>query len=53
MNRYIVTGPRRINGATKGRTVDLDPATYNIDALIAAGHIKPKPAPAETTKEAD
>lgn len=53
MNRYTVIGPRRINGVTKGRTVDLDPAVYNINALIDAGHIKPKPTPADTEKEVD
>lgn len=51
--RFTVTGPRRIEGVPKGGTVDLDPAAHNIDALIVAGHIKPKLARAETAKEAD
>jgi hypothetical protein len=48
--RFTVTGPRRIEGVPKGGTVELDPATHNIAALIAAGHIKPKKT--QTSEEA-
>lgn len=37
--RFDVVGPLRVAGVETGGVVDLDPARYNIDALIAAGHI--------------
>lgn len=39
--RFEVVGPCRVAGAGKGETVQLDPAVVNIDALIAAGHVRP------------
>lgn len=39
--RFEVVGPCRIAGVGKGEAVQLDPATVNIDALIAAGHVRP------------
>jgi hypothetical protein len=48
--RFTVIGPRRIEGVTRGGTVELDPAVHNIAALTAAGHIKPKKA--QTSEEA-
>lgn len=49
--KHVVIGSRRIAGVAKGGTVDLDPAEYNIPALVAAGHIQPVSKPKATPKE--
>jgi hypothetical protein len=40
MTKYTVTGPFPIADVAPGGTVDLDPDTVNVDALIEAGHIE-------------
>lgn len=50
-----VVGPRPVAGVTQGGTVELDPERYNVDALVAAGHVevaKPKAGPKAADSEA-
>ncbi|WP_166427499.1 hypothetical protein [Nonomuraea mesophila] len=41
--RYQVVGPRSVRGVAPGGVVALDPARFNVEALVEAGHIKPVP----------
>lgn len=38
--RCEVTGPLLVDGVGKGGTVELDDEVVQIDALVAAGHVK-------------
>lgn len=45
MDTYEVIGPCKVAGVAKGGTVELDPSAVNIDALVAARHIRPTSRP--------
>lgn len=54
MGRYIVLSDRLTLG-DRGDTVDIDETAVNVDALIAAGHVRPAPPakPKAATKKGD
>lgn len=50
MAKYVVTSDRLTLGA-RGDTVELDDdGPVNVEALVAAGHVRPAPKPAAKTK---
>ncbi|MGH3978088.1 MAG: hypothetical protein ACRDRZ_03640 [Pseudonocardiaceae bacterium] len=51
--RVTVIGDREVAGVGRGGTVDLDPATVDVAALVAAGHIVLASRPAPPKRKAD
>lgn len=56
--RLRVVGPAKVDGVATGGVVELDPGVYNIEALVAGGHVEvlaaePEPAAAKVRKGAE
>jgi hypothetical protein len=50
--KYLVTGPRAVNGVEPGEVVELELSESAIAALVEAGHVTPAPKDSAEVKQA-